>query len=274
MRGFARPAEPSPQRHTRPVLGQVNFPQLDDPGFHCLLQWMGRGIHTRPASPVESGRARGPARKLGGIGAFAGSIRARRIIALGVLTAICAAVATATFIGADLPHGGVADIQSFLALMGQRSPGTRTADELTKTKSAPAAAPDDANVATPSIPMPGGAVPPPLRGPVVLSLNAAPLTQLPLLGGLAPPPFATADLPPPPLGGSLPPPACCGGTGPTPPGLPGAPPPPGPPGDPGAPPVSAVPEPGAWALMLLGFAIIGSSARRQRIRRALEVAHP
>jgi len=50
-------------------------------------------------------------------------------------------------------------------------------------------------------------------------------------------------------------------------------PPPGTPGTPGVPttpttPTSAVPEPGGWAMMLLGFALIGAALRRKRIARA------
>ncbi|ODT87789.1 PEPxxWA-CTERM sorting domain-containing protein [Phenylobacterium sp. SCN 70-31] len=46
---------------------------------------------------------------------------------------------------------------------------------------------------------------------------------------------------------------------------PGAPPPVGPPVEPPAPPpVTAVPEPGTWAMMILGFGVLGVRLRRRR----------
>jgi len=73
--------------------------------------------------------------------------------------------------------------------------------------------------------------------------------------------------------GNLPPgllfvPSPPGGLIGTTPGTPGDPDNPGPenpgPTDPGAPPVSAVPEPETWALLLMGFLVVGTALRRRQ----------
>jgi hypothetical protein len=201
--------------------------------------------------------------------------RRRRLLALGVAALLLAgSLGTASYLGADLARAAAhaasvveqsakAAAQSFKDLMAKRSPGARTGDELTKTKSRKhavlsTAAPAAARKAAPAAP--------PIRhvfAPAEVLSPSTPVTQLAQLQpvyapppppGMAGPPGTNG--PPPPGGGSpWPPPGCCSGGGGPPVGPP--PPPPPPPG---------VPEPATWALMLIGFGFIGWSVRGQRGR--------
>lgn len=158
--------------------------------------------------------------------------------------------------GSDMVEAAVAKAQSLADLMGARSPGARSGGELTKTKHARALArtrsaprPNIQGAAAPKIEM--SQVAPLLQAPVLLP--AAVDLQLPQPVpelGVAPPTLSAIVLPgsgpgSSPGGGS--PPATFPGSEPKQPVL--------------VP--SAVPEPGTWATMLLGFGLIGWQLRRR-----------
>jgi hypothetical protein len=160
--------------------------------------------------------------------------------------------------GADVVHAAVAHAQSLSDLLGQRSPGQRTEAQLTKTSRArplakALARPRSHSPAKPPVLLASILMAPPGEGPVDVALPG-PFSGAPLAA-------AAIFLPAPGIGGigSLPggggaivsPPG--GGTGSPPGSLPPVPHQPGP---------SAVPEPGTWALMLLGFGLIGWRAKR------------
>jgi hypothetical protein len=164
--------------------------------------------------------------------------------------AIGTAVTFASFTGTDLADAAATRARNFMDLIDQRSPGARTEGQLTKTKgrhhvlaehSLPAPVRLPANLAE--------AIAPP-----ELALIPVNLGPLPNVDFLKPPSLGPIFAPPPGGGGG-----CCGGGGGGPggPGGPPASPPIGPP--PGIP---AVPEPGTWLTMLLGFGFIGWSIRR------------
>lgn len=157
--------------------------------------------------------------------------------------------------GTDMVEAAVTKAQTLADLIGQRSPGARTEGQLTKTKHARVLAKQRA---TPKII--GLALPKPGVPQVAQLLESTPL--LPASLDLEKPvPLAELNAPPPTLGGIIIP-------GPASP--PGESPPvtfPGP--EPKVPvtPPSAVPEPGTWATMLLGFALIGFRVRRTKSTR-------
>jgi hypothetical protein len=143
--------------------------------------------------------------------------------------------------------------KSFLSMMGDRSPGDRTKAELTKTKHRAAPAPHQRALGKITKPEPPKefleAIAPPL--PTIAELP--PVATVASLGPLLLTP------PPPPGGGGgivIPPPPGGGGGPPPPPQEPPPPPPP--------PPPPAVPEPGTWATLLLGFGLSGWMMRRRR----------
>jgi len=164
-----------------------------------------------------------------------------------------------TFMGGDAVQAAVAKAQSLADLIGQRSPGQRTTAQLTKTKHARALAKSRARPHV-DVPSPGELakvlLPPP--SPEV-ALDLAPPLRLASL--TMPPPAAAFILPPSGGGGGgvISPPGGGGGGGVTPPGTDTF---PNEPREPVVP--SAVPEPGTWALMLLGFGLVGWRARRNR----------
>jgi hypothetical protein len=186
--------------------------------------------------------------------------RRRRSVALMAILAISLTGGGVWTIGAltgnDMVEAAVAKAQSLADLLGQRSPGARTEGQLTKTKHGRALARQ--RVA----PRPHA----PLTIPAA-RMDVAPIAQLlespPLVPAAIdleqPVPVAELGAPPPTLGGIVIP-----GAGPTSP--PGGSPPvtfPGP--EPKEPlPPSAVPEPGTWATMLLGFGLIGWRVRRRK----------
>ena len=156
--------------------------------------------------------------------------------------------------GVDASFPGIEAAKSLMAMLAERSPGERTKGELIKTKQAALAdAPTQralGKITKPEAPKElVEAIAPPIPvieelPPVALKDDIGPilLTPPPAGGGIIAPPQA-----PPP-----------GGGGPTPP-----PPPPGV-NPPPPPPPPAVPEPGTWATMLLGFGLTGWAMRRRR----------
>jgi hypothetical protein len=147
--------------------------------------------------------------------------------------------------------------RDFLALMKDRSPGERTAAELTKTKKKAAAVlPRQRALAKVQKPAPPKEF---------LAALAPPLPQLAeaLPGIVVPPILVPFDTVPPetPGGPIVFPPGSPGGPvvfppgGSTPPTIVPPPPPPE---------VPAVPEPSTWLSMLLGFGVLGSVLRSRR----------
>jgi hypothetical protein len=227
---------------------------------------------------------------------------ARRRRRRGFILLACASIlvgggtafSIAGFDAGDAVEAAVSNANTFAQLLSQRSPGSRTSAELTKTKRAQRALPK-VRVAAPVTnkvePLVPAAVelaqvllPPPVPGELTPPVAMIDAGSPPTLGGIVGPP-----------GSSFPSPG--GGVNLTPPG--GTPPPPGgdattvPPGGsddtPGEtvnpptanPPVSfpkdepretlpvtPLPEPGTWATMLLGFGLIGWQLRRQSKRTA------
>ena len=161
--------------------------------------------------------------------------------------------------GSNVVEAAVAKAQGLADLIAARSPGARTAGELIKTKARHSRALAKARPA------------PKLRTDIA-SAPAIAMAQLPQLLDSTPmipaavdwqPPATVAELavPPPTLGALVLPGS--GGASP-----PGATPPATFPGSEPKEPVrvpSAVPEPGTWATMLLGFALIGWHLRRRTI---------
>ncbi len=180
--------------------------------------------------------------------------------AAAVLVILAAApLSISALMGWDTSLPGLETAKSFLALMDDRSPGDRTAAELTKTKTVQVSQPEQralGKITNPPEFEQALAPPPPNLGelpPFAAALtNLGPLMTIPA----APPPgggiITTADTPP-GGGGGTPPPG-----GDTPENPPPNPPP-------------AVPEPGTWATMLLGFGLTGWLMRRRR--RTSAVAH-
>ncbi|HEV2595453.1 MAG TPA: PEPxxWA-CTERM sorting domain-containing protein [Sphingomicrobium sp.] len=187
--------------------------------------------------------------------------RRRRLAAFVALVAIALAGSglwmMAALTGTDVMKAAVAKSQSLGDLIGERSPGARSSGELVKTKT------KQSRVLARSRPA---------QRPGIGPNSAASKTEMvvnPLLGTPAlvsasvdwapPAPAEELGVPPPTLGGIVLP-------GPEPGGPSGGPPPatfPGPgPGGPVLEP-SAVPEPGTWATMLIGFAMLGWHCRHR-----------
>ena len=193
--------------------------------------------------------------------------RAAAVAGLCLLTAVPLSLSFTDLSAGDVLEAAVSKAQSLTDMLGKRSPGERTSAQLTKTKHArvlakarPALKPAEVALAT-------ILMGPPQKLPVELA--AAPLDI-----ESAPPPLATIVTPPP--GGTIiiPPGGGGGGPGVTPPGSPPTVTPPGggdtPPGDkppivtppgqptpPDHPTPPPVPEPATWAMMLVGFGLIG-----------------
>lgn len=181
--------------------------------------------------------------------------RRRRLAALSALFALGLTGGSMWTIGAvtgnDMVEAAVTEAQSLADLIGQRSPGARTEGQLTKTKHARVLARQRVAPKMLAMSVPKTDVPP------IAQLAETPLA--PAVVDLEKP-VAVAELsaPPPTLGGIIIP-------GPNSP--PGQTPPGGFPGPQPKQPVtvpSAVPEPGTWATMLLGFGLIGWRVRRSR----------
>ena len=195
------------------------------------------------------------------------------VIALGL--GIAARPDLANMVGDTVSQGvksGVQGIKTVAAMMAERSPGERAKGALAslKHKRAPAlherALPKVRRPSPPINPLTALLIPPP-------SPPVAPVAPVPLYDLVAGPPVIV-----PPVTGTT-----GGGGGGTiggPPSFTEIPPPGG--GGGGVfvpptttttqqvpPPTSAVPEPGTWAMMLLGFGFMGLTLRRDRRRLAL-----
>jgi hypothetical protein len=175
--------------------------------------------------------------------------------AIVLLLAIAALMPVPSLGGTSVAVAAIQRAKSFVELMHQRSPGKRLVGHLVKTKHKKLAAHERA---LPKMrrPLPEIAAIPPMGPlpPALVDLVAPPVPmQMASLEAIPVGPFQT-PLPGPP-GFFSPPP----GGFVFPPGSPNSPPivpPPGPPPPP-------VPEPATWAMMLLGFGLIGFSLRRR-----------
>lgn len=201
--------------------------------------------------------------------------------AAGVAIVLAAPLSIASFMGMESSIPGFDSAKSFLAMMTDRSPGSRTKGELNKTKqrrlpdvpeqralgkiTKPAPPKEFVEAISPTVPKAVEEF-----APAVAGLGPLLVTPTPPAGGggiilppQAPPPGGGGGTPP--GGGGTPP---GGGTTPPeqPPDTPTTPPeqPPNHPPDhpPDHPPV--VPEPGTWVTMLFGFGLTGLMMRRRR----------
>ena len=199
--------------------------------------------------------------------------RRRRSAALLALLAVSLAGGGLWGIGAatgnDMVEAAVTKAQSLSDLLAQRSPGARTEAQLTKTKHARALA-----KLRPA---------PVIRQPALAQApKAAPKTAMVQVADLLiGPPLIPADVQlqqPFPLAELTPPPPSLGaivfpGSSPGSPG--GGSPAPTVPGTESKPPIvptPAVPEPGTWATMLLGFGLMGWHLRRRTLLRDAQTA--
>lgn len=184
--------------------------------------------------------------------------RRRRVAAIAALFAVSLAGAGTWSIGAltgaDMVQAAVTQAQSLSDLLAQRSPGERTEALLTKTKHAKPLARLH-QVASPP------AKKQPALTPKVNMTDIARLLQAPPPVDLGRPLVPMAMLAPPSLGQIVAPPSGSSPPGGSPPG--GGSPPVSYPTPPTITVPSAVPEPGTWATMLLGFALIGWRVRRR-----------
>jgi hypothetical protein len=185
--------------------------------------------------------------------------RRRRGIVAGVAALSLSLIATATletYSGADLARAAVQRAKSFVELMQQRSPGKRTRGQLAINKRK---APLRHERALPKVVAGVPILPPNLTPPLfdfvapplpmrMASLEAVPIGPLAFTGG-PPPLFPFTGAP-----GILIPPNAPTVT----------------PTGPNPPPVItplAVPEPATWAMMILGFSLMGWQTRRARAER-------
>jgi hypothetical protein len=172
-------------------------------------------------------------------------------------------VATSVRKGVDQGVHGMTTVASMIA---DRSPGERPEGALANLKpkrQAPlharalpkvrAAPPPASPYALLAGPPPVPAVIPPVAAPLFNTVTGIPGVIVP---AAAPGPGGTPGGPP--IFPEIPPPGGGGGVV-VPPVVPQA---PGTPGTPGTPNVPAVPEPASWAMMLIGFALIGGMLRR------------
>lgn len=190
--------------------------------------------------------------------AYRARARRRRIVlaSAAILSiALGTAFSVASFTGVDLANAAVQRARSFSDLLNARSPGERTEGQLSNTKHRHAVLADrDAEPADIKQPLKNFAEALLPTAPPEVIIDAPP--QVPEFALQLPPPpvFFT-----PPGGGVVTPPG--GGT--PPPGGPGGPPnqpPENPPPPPNPPP--ALPEPGTWLMMILGFGMVGLALRR------------
>jgi hypothetical protein len=185
--------------------------------------------------------------------------RRRRSAAIAALLAVSLAGAGTWSIcaltGADMVQAAVTQARSLADLLGQRSPGERTVALLTKTRHAKPLALQH-HIAAPAVKKQ------PVLAPKVNMTDIGRLLEAPPPPEFGRPLAPVALLTPPSVGEIVVPPSGSPPPGGSPPG--GGPPPvsnPTPPPNIIVP--SAVPEPGTWATMLLGFALVGWRVRRR-----------
>jgi len=167
--------------------------------------------------------------------------------ALAALIAVPLSIAA--FMGVDSSFPGIDAAKSFMALLDDRSPGDRTAAELTKTKKK---APEERALGKITKPEP-----PPEFVEAIAPVPPPTLAEVPpfpvALAGLGP----LVEIPPlPPGGGGFITTTDTGGGGAGGTDNPEKP--------PENPPPPVVPEPATWATMLLGFGLTGWLMRRRR----------
>jgi hypothetical protein len=179
------------------------------------------------------------------------SRRSLVLIAVSLLILVTANLSLVTFGGTDLANAAVQRAKSFIELIKQRSPGKRTEAHLALTKHKKVAQLHQR--ALPKVRMPPaippiGALPPALIDIVAPPppLRVASLETIPVVPLFGTPVFPV--VPSSPESPLIVPPQTPSET-PTPPVTP---------------PVPAVPEPGTWASILLGFALLGWQVRRRR----------
>jgi len=191
--------------------------------------------------------------------------RQRRLLAGGA--ALAALIATplsiAAFMGVDPGFPGIDAAKSFMALLNDRSPGDRTAGELTKTKKK--AVPEQRALGKINKPQAPVEFEEALAPPPPAMIDAPPFPVA--LAGLGP--LIEIPAPPPGGGGFIPTTTGGGGGGGGGGGTenpPENPPPENPPPENPPPenPPPVVPEPATWATMLMGFALTGWVMRRRR----------
>jgi hypothetical protein len=182
----------------------------------------------------------------------------------GLALALAAALSVASFSDVDLVGAAAAKAQSIADILRQRSPGERTQARLAKTKRryqvlAERELPEIPALAVYTSPV--QLMAPPIQPSLAL---AAPV--IPALASFGPPPPFFFI---PPVGGVFAPLPGGGGGG----GGGGSPgttgpgsQPPGQPNPTGSPETPAVPEPGTWATMMMGFVLSGCMLRRRRAR--------
>jgi hypothetical protein len=177
------------------------------------------------------------------------------LVAAGALALVTAAPLTiAAYLGTDPVVPGFENAKSLLAMLSERSPGERTAAELITKHRRAAAAPKERALGKIHNPPPTqflDAIAPPPPTIAELPPFEAALTNLGPLMNIPGPPgsgggIVTPQSPPGGGGGG----GGGGGDTETPPEQP--------------PPPPAVPEPGTWATLLLGFGMTGWLMRRRR----------
>jgi hypothetical protein len=189
-------------------------------------------------------------------------LRNRWVIGAAILLALAAALSVATFSRADLARqvrdaasAGLVNMKTVAAMLADRSPGQRPEGALASMK--PEKRPALHERALPKIRKPES----PLAGivgtPTVPPVELPPAT--PLYSMVTTPPVAQTLVPGGPGGGSppAPPPGGSGGIV-VPPQTPAV------PVTPVTPVTPAVPEPNTWAMMLVGFGLMGWAIRREK----------
>lgn len=199
------------------------------------------------------------------------TLRTRRAAVAAIVIAIAAVLAVATFWRTNVANvvngaasAGLNNLQTVAAMLSDRSPGQRPEGALAalKHKRQPALH----ERALPKVRQPLSPLAAIIGAPPVPPVEALP--TMPLYSMVAGPPVVLPQLsivpgnsPP---GSNMPPP---GGGIVVPPGTPTE-----TPIVPVTPVTPAVPEPNSWAMMLLGFALVGWAVRRDRRRAALAPA--
>jgi hypothetical protein len=199
------------------------------------------------------------------------AVKSPRTVAGAAILALSAAIALVSWSRPDVRQSignaashGIAGFNSVAAMIAARSPGDRPEGALASLKLKRQAAPHERALAKvrPAAPASlAGIVGPAAMPPAV----ALPLAATPLFNAVVPPPVVLAQTLVPGGPGGFPgiTPLPGGGGLIIPPIAPPAAPVPGTPGSPGTP-ATPVPEPSAWAMMLLGLVFVGRIVGRSR----------